>query len=236
MLAWAAGWAGLLLATGLGAGPLLAWGVGSALALGLAVRCQGRWRQAIAALGFALSVLISGWAAAVPAWAWALAALPLLCLYPVRAWRDAPFFPTPAGALTGLDTGVGLPAPQRVLDVGCGLGHGLRELQALWPQAQLRGLEWSRPLAWAAARRCPRAQVLRADMWAAHWGGHDLVYLFQRPESMARAWAKARAELAPGSWVASLEFAVPGVVPMACLGAGRRRPVWLYRVGVDPAQ
>ena len=37
-----------------------------------------------------------------------------------------------------------------------------------------------------------------------------MVYLFQRPESMERAFAKATHELAPGCWLVSLEFAVPG--------------------------
>ena len=60
----------------------------------------------------------------------------------------------------------------------------------------------------------------RGDLWQQPWQGCDLVYLFQRPESMARAWDKARAELAPGRFLVSLEFAVPGVAPVAA--AGRR--------------
>ncbi len=236
MLAWAAGWAGLFGALHLGGGALVAWGSGCSLAVLLAARCQGAWRRGIAALGFPLSALATGWAGAPPAWVWGLAALPLLLLYPLRAWRDAPFFPTPGGGLRGLQAALCGPAPQRVLDAGCGMGHGLRELQRLWPQAAVHGLEWSRPLAWAAARRCPRAQVLRGDMWTSSWRGHDLVYLFQRPESMARAWAKACAELAPGSWMVSLEFAVPDVQPSACLLEGRQRPVWLYRVPQRNAQ
>ncbi len=236
VLAWAAGWGALLGAAQLGAGPVAAWLLGCSVALLLALPCQGLWRRSIAALGFPLSALATGWAQALPAWTWGLAALPLLLLYPVRAWRDAPFFPTPGGGLQGLDALVGLPPPRQVLDAGCGLGHGLLELQALWPQAALRGLEWSRPLAWLAAWRCPRAQVQTGDMWAASWRGNDLVYLFQRPESMARAWAKACADMAPGSWLASLEFAVPEVLPQACLHDGRQRPVWLYRVPARRAQ
>ena len=56
-----------------------------------------------------------------------------------------------------------------------------------------------------------RATVRRADIWAADWSGYDLVYLFQRPESMPRAAAKAARELRPGAWLASLEF--PGAGP-----------------------
>jgi hypothetical protein len=57
-----------------------------------------------------------------------------------------------------------------------------------------------------------------------------MVYLFQRPESMERAWCKARAEMAPGSWLASLDFAVPGQGAQHCLELGRRHRLWLYKI------
>ena len=154
--------------------------------------------------------------------------VPLLLAYPLRAWRDAPFFPTPAGALQGLPAVVGRPA--RVLDAGCGLGHGLRALRRQWPGVRFEGVEWSPLLAVAARLACPWAHVRRGDMWAHSWAEQDLVYVFQRPESMARVWHKAQAELAPGSWLVSLEFAVPGVAPHAQLASGAQRPVWIYRI------
>jgi hypothetical protein len=83
----------------------------------------------------------------------------------------------------------------------------------------LDGIEWSWPLRVACALRCPWARVRRADMWKTDWSGYQMVYLFQRPESMARAAAKAQAEMAPGTWLVSLEFAVPGVLPHAQLRA-----------------
>jgi len=72
--------------------------------------------------------------------------------------------------------------------------------------------------------------VRRGDLWADSWARYELVYLFQRPETMARAWAKAQAEMRPGSWLVTLEFEVPGVAPRACLDAGGRRRVWIYRL------
>ncbi|MDO8418631.1 MAG: class I SAM-dependent methyltransferase, partial [Rubrivivax sp.] len=198
-------------------------------AVGLAWRCQGRWRQFIAAAGFPLSALVLGLGETLPSWAWLAALLPLLMAYPVRAWRDAPFFPTPAGALQGLDQWIG--PPRSALDAGCGLGHGLAALHRLWPQCELHGVEWSLPLAAIAALRCRHAQVRRGDMWAASWAGHDLVYVFQRPESMTRVFDKAWRELSPGGWLVSLEFEVPGQVPAACLHGSGRRPVWIYRAG-----
>ncbi len=239
LLAWLAGWLLWLCVPPLGvpmpAALALAFAAGGAAALA----CRGTLRRIIAAAGFPLSLLasggasggaiggVSGGAAGLPGWVWLLPLLPLLALYPLRAWRDAPLFPTPHDALIGLDAVVG--RPQHALDAGCGLGHGLAAMRRLWPEAMLSGIEWSAPLAWAAARRCRNARVQRGDMWAASWAGHDLVYLFQRPESMARAFAKAAQELSPQAWLVSLEFEVPGVVPAACLQGPGRKPLWLYR-------
>lgn len=231
--AWAVAWAAAAGAQALHAPGWAAWaalGAGTctgALAAGVLAR---PWRRWVAAAGFPLSAALTGAAAALPAWAWLAALVLLALLYPRRAWRDAPFFPTPERALDGLEAIV-VPPPTRVLDAGCGRGDGLRALGRLWPQAALAGIEWSRPLAALARWRCKGARVQRGDMWRADWSGHDLVYLFQRPESMARAWAKAEAELAPGAWLVSLEFEVPGHRPHACLHAADRRALWVYRVG-----
>jgi hypothetical protein len=70
-------------------------------------------------------------------------------------------------------------------------------------------------------------------MWRRSWRECDLVYLFQRPESMARALAKAEAEMAAGSWLASLEFEVPGRSADAVLRHRPGKPVWLYRIGAE---
>jgi hypothetical protein len=69
-------------------------------------------------------------------------------------------------------------------------------------------------------------------MWAADWSGFDVVYLFQRPETMPRAWRKACAEMREGAWLVSLEFPVPDRAPDAesTVGAARSRPLLAYRI------
>jgi len=232
LAAWALAWAAwqVSLHAGMPASAALVCGIACGAALGWG--CQGTWRRGIAALGFPLLVLASGAAQGVPAWAWLLSATPLLLLYPLGAWRDAPFFPTPRDALDGLAAALGDPPPARVLDAGCGLGHGLAALHAQWPAAQLTGIERSRVLQLAATLRCRFATVQAGDIWAEDWRGFDLVYLFQRPESMPRAWAKAQREMRPGSWLVSLEFEVSGVTPHAVLDEVDRhhRTVWAYRL------
>jgi len=231
VLAWVLAWASWRVGLAVGLPAPLAWGAALAIGAALALACQGLRRRLLAAAGFPVLTLALGSLPVLPAWGWGLMALPLLALYPVGAWRDAPFFPTPRNALAGLDAVPGLTAATRLFDAGCGLGHGMQALHQLWPTAQTAGLERSRLLRWAAAWRCPWAQVMGGDMWAHPWAGYDLVYVFQRPESMAKAYAKAQADMAAGSWLVSLEFAVPEVQADACLSAPGRRDVWVYRVG-----
>jgi SAM-dependent methyltransferase len=235
VLAWAAAWSLWTLAIALALPVAVAFVLALAVGVTLAWPCATPWRRALAGGGFPLSAWALGAAAAMPPWVWLLLLLPVLAAYPLRAWRDAPYFPTPPRALAGLDAVVG--TPRRALDAGCGLGHGLQALRRLWPQAQLHGVEWSAPLSWAAAWRCRQSavQIRRGDMWAASWAGHDLVYVFQRPESMARVFDKARRELSPTGWLVSLEFPVPEQTPWACLKGPGRRPLWVYRPAASPA-
>ncbi len=229
LLTWALAW-GVFLG-------LRAVGLGAVAAFVLALLVSGLpawtgrtpWRRVFMLAGFPLSLLASGAAGGLPAWAWLLPLALLLALYPLNTWRDAPLFPTPATALRGLAGQAPLPDGARVVDAGCGLGAGLKALHGEYPQARIQGLEWSWPLTALCALRCRFAQVRRADIWAADWSGYDLVYLFQRPESMPRAMDKAVSELRPGSWLVSLEFEASGWVPQGQLQNVEGKPVWLYQ-------
>jgi len=231
---WGLCWALYLTLLSLAVPAGVAGGLAATLGLGLALWGCSRIRAVVIAGGFPLSLLASGAATGLPAWAWLLPLALLLLLYPRRAWSDAPWFPTPPGALDTLAAKVKLAARPRVLDAGCGLGHGLQALRRAFPQARIEGVEWSWPLALLARLRCRFAAVRRADMWSQSWRCYDLVYLFQRPESMAPAMAKARDEMVDGSWLASLEFEAGDWLPQAVMPCADGRPLWLYRLPLRP--
>ncbi len=230
LAAWAGCWLVFAAVVAAGGGPLAALLVAGVLGAVASTCGTTPWRRIFIGTGFPLSAAALGPASAQPAWAWLLPLAVLALVYPVRAWRDAPVFPTPRGALRGLGAALRLPDGSRVLDAGCGLGDALVELRREFPRAALAGVEWSWPLRLACALRCRFAQVSRADMWGVDWSGFGLVYVFQRPESMARAAAKARAELRPDAWLASLEFEVAGWPPTAVFRCADGRPLWLYRM------
>jgi len=228
LLVWGLAWAGFLVAVRLGLHPLAALLLASAGGVLGSLLAPNWWRRALLASGFPLSLALSGLVSLHPA-VWLLPLALLLLVYPLNAWRDAPLFPTPRGGLRGLCRRAPLPAGSKVLEAGCGLGDGLMALRQVYPEAMLHGLEWSWPLRWLCALRCPWARVRRGDIWRADWSAYRMVYLFQRPESMGRAVEKAAAELSPGAWLVSLEFPAPGLQPDLALQGDRARPVWGYR-------
>lgn len=231
-------------AGGRAAGLAPVWVFAGACAVGLAGSLLGTTalRRLVIAAGYPAAMVVLGFGATLPAWAWLLPLAGLLLLYPVRTWSDAPLFPTPPDALDGLrslaplalgsDVFRGTP---RILDAGCGVGDGLLALRRAYPEAAIEGVEWSWPL-WLACRlRCRWAVVRRGDLWKTPWSGYDLVYLFQRPESMPRAVDKAMREMRPGAWLVSLEFEAPGLRPVATLQSPGGRRAWIYRPGVFAA-
>ncbi len=228
LMAWTGTWALFLFALS----PRLPLLFAVALATSTGVLCSVMagtfWRRLAIAAGFPLSLLLSG-SITLPAWAWLLPLLLILLIYPMNAWRDAPLFPTPSEALRQLEQHAPLKPQAKILDAGCGLGHGLIALRLAYPDAQLVGIEWSWPLRILTALRCPWAKIRQGDIWKADWRSYDMVYLFQRPESMPRAVAKARAELKPGAWLVSLEFVALELQAQASVQTVEGKPVWLYQ-------
>lgn len=230
LLAWGSSW---LIFKG-----LLSVGLTETIALVVAAFWGGflsRWghtpmRKALIVLGFPLSMVASSATLSVPPMGWLLLLGLIVLVYPRKAWRDAPLFPTPKKALRELSQHITLPANARILDAGSGMGDGLLALRDAFPRAELHGVEMSWPLRVLSAMRCSFARIRQGDIWLVDWRSFVLVYLFQRPESMPRAVEKAEAELRRGAWLVSLEFEARELVPSAILTCRDGRPVWMYQI------
>ncbi|MFT3759548.1 class I SAM-dependent methyltransferase [Thauera sp.] len=130
-----------------------------------------------------------------------------------------------------------LPAtPARLLDIGAGTGSVIRPLARARPDSHFSGIELA-PLPWLLGRLLTRRQSnidwRRGDLFATAWSDHDMVYAFLSPVPMAAVWAKARAEMKPGSLLVSNSFPVPGAEAERIVAVGDRRAtqLHLYRIG-----
>jgi hypothetical protein len=165
---------------------------------------------------------------------WALTVgIVLFLVYPFQAWRDAPIFPTGRKSLTPLLDGPWSKS-QSGLDLGSGLGDGLIALRGIAPHAMWTGVEMSGLLVSLSRIRCPWACIIRCDMWYISWAKFDLIYVFQRPETMQRLWEKATRELSPGKWVLSFQFPVPGRAPD--WSAQNHRGQWIFAYQTRPTE
>jgi hypothetical protein len=230
LLAWGSSW---LLFKGLqvvGLSEAIAFIVATCLGGFLSALAHTPMRKALIVLGFPLSMAASSATLSVPPIGWLLLMGLVVLVYPRKAWRDAPLFPTPKRALREMQQHITLPAGARILDAGSGLGDGLLALRDAFPRAELHGVEMSWPLRILSAMRCSFAKIRQGDIWLVDWRSFDMVYLFQRPESMPRAVEKAEAELRRGAWLISLEFEAIDLVPSAILTCRDGRPVWMYQV------
>ena len=101
LAAWACAWL-IFVALQRAVPPVAALLVACLLGTAASVLGDSWWRRGLIAAGFPLSLALLG-AASLPTWAWLVPLSLLLLVYPLNAWRDAPLFPTPPGALRGLE-------------------------------------------------------------------------------------------------------------------------------------
>jgi SAM-dependent methyltransferase len=238
LLVWVLAWGAHEVARSLDGPAWAGFTAGSLIGLLGTVFGNSRLQRFIIAAGFPVSLAALGMGTVLPVWIWLMPLVGLLVLYPIRTWSDAPLYPTPRRALEGLNRVAPLAGDRtrggaRILDAGCGIGDGLRALRGEYPHATIGGVEWSWPLVALCRLRCRWAEVRQGDLWKVNWHGYDLVYLFQRPESMYRAIEKASREMRPSAYLVSLEFEAPELKPVATLlGPGGQR-VWVYRPATD---
>jgi hypothetical protein len=119
---------------------------------------------------------------------------------------------------------------ERFIDLGCGLGSVLNALKRARPDCECDGVELA-PLPYLVSRlRGLRSgcRVERRDLMTVDLSGYDVVYAFLSPAPMAALWAKARAEMRPGSRFVSLAFEVPGVPADQVIAVGSKPRHTLY--------
>ena len=226
-------WALIFVALALGA-PL----AGSALALaqGLCAALIGFWIGAAAwwlifHLAFVPLIWLSSQMTIAPGWF--LAAFVVMALFYWTTFRtQVPLFLSNRNTVDALARLLPTRAA-RVLDAGAGTGSALRPLASERPDCQFVGVE-AAPAPWLIghllAGKQHNLEWRRGDMWSLDWSDFDVVYVFLSPVPMARVWAKACAEMRPGSRLVSNSFEIPDVAPERVIPAraGGGRTLFVY--------
>lgn len=171
---------------------------------------------------------------------WYLAAFVALALIYWSSFRtQVPLYLTNRKTATAVATL--LPATQtvRLLDIGAGTGSLLRVLARLRPDCRLTGIEsapapWA--LGWLLGRKLPTLEWHRGDFFAASWAEYTVIYAFLSPVPMAQVWAKACAEMAPGTLLISNSFAIPDCEPERIIDLDDRRHTRLLVYRIPPEQ
>lgn len=126
-----------------------------------------------------------------------------------------------------------------VMDLGCGTGGLLKRLALERPLIRFDGVETA-PLPWLVAllttRSLDNCHIVRGDFWRHPLRDYGLVYAFLSPVPMARLWAKACREMAPGSLLVSNSFPVPDVQAERILSVPDKRQTMLYLYHIPGTQ
>ncbi|HVL75407.1 MAG TPA: class I SAM-dependent methyltransferase [Noviherbaspirillum sp.] len=155
-------------------------------------------------------------AADIPSWVFLLAFCAMLALYGQIFRTRVPYFPSTPAVRAAVGA-VLPPGPVRFIDIGSGFGGLPIRLARERPDGRFEGIELALfPFLGSYLRACltgSRARLRHGDYTRLDLHAYDVVFAYLSPAAMPGLWAKATAEMAPGSLLLSFEFGIPGSPP-----------------------
>jgi len=173
----------------------------------------------------------------VPSWVYPAALVFCLLIYWNSASEQVPLYLTNRRTWKALSELVQEKNAKTFVDLGSGLGGVVTYLAGAHPDLRTTGLETA-PLVFLASKirvmvsGRGNAQVLYKSIWDEDLAAHDLVYCFLSPVPMPRMFAKAKAEMRPGTLFVSNSFAVREQEPTLIKDVvdGRKTRLYVYRM------
>lgn len=175
--------------------------------------------------------------AVVPAWAYLAAFAVCALIYWNSASEQVPLYLTNRKTWRSLSGIVADHGAKSFVDLGSGMGGVVTFLARTHPKLRVRGVETA-PLVFLASKlrlnfqNLPNAEFVYRNIWDENLSAHDVVYCFLSPVPMPKMFAKAKAEMRPGTLFVSNSFAVPDQPPYAMVDVndGRKTRLYIYRM------
>ena len=123
---------------------------------------------------------------------------------------------------------------QVLVDLGCGDGRVLRYARRRC-KARAVGFELNLLAYFKAQVLCiglKNIEIRLKNFWAQNLGEADVVFCYLYPDVMPKLSAKLKAELRPGAYVVSCNFALPGFKALRVLrpkGSLHNDPIYIYK-------
>jgi hypothetical protein len=142
--------------------------------------------------------------------------------------------PVPASAAEAADVvrllkQAGVPDEAVIYELGCGWGSLVKALARAFPQAQIRGIEWSPLPYWIArfrTRKLPNVQLQRGNFYAADLRDADAVTCYLMMKPMPKVAQLLDQSLRPGTPVVTLAFWFRGREVAAAVRKGAALYFW----------
>ncbi|MGZ3182243.1 MAG: SAM-dependent methyltransferase [Telluria sp.] len=137
----------------------------------------------------------------------------MLVLYWSTFRTQVPYYPSGRRVWEAVEQLLPAGQPLAVIDIGSGLGGMALHLARTRPACAVTGIELA-PLPWLVSRfraiyASGHVKFVRGDYHRLDFSRYDLVFAYLSPAAMPALWAKASAEMRPGSMLVSYEFDIP---------------------------
>lgn len=148
--------------------------------------------------------------------------------------QGALYVSTSRAKIAAFINAVPMKADQMLVDLGCGDGRVLREVQKRYGVRTV-GYEVN-PLAYLKARLFSigsnKINIKRKNFWQADLSEADVVFCYLYPDVMKRLATQLAARLKPGAVIVSSNFALPGFVPSRVIRLAsslHNDPIFIYQ-------
>ncbi len=147
--------------------------------------------------------------------------------------QGALYVSTSRAKIAAIINAVPMKADQILVDLGCGDGRVLREVQKRYGVRTV-GYEVN-PLAYLKARLLSigsnNIKIKRENFWQADLSQADVVFCYLYPDVMKRLAIQLAASLKPGAVIVSSNFSLPGFVPSRVIRLANSLcsdPIYIY--------